>query len=159
MTLTLKAIIHFFHKTLWPIMTYHQTKFGCQRISSSEDIVVRVIFWQYKPSLWPWPWRQNNFCFAWHSCSFCSITITSLVTKCFVVQKISSGQIFTDIFNLCCDLDLERNNPIFFRRTLLLIMLYYQTEFDCKRTCSLADIVEIVIFWLNKPSLWPWHWR
>ena len=54
----------------------------------------------------------NNFCFAWHSCSFCSITIPSLVTKCFVVQKISPGQIFTDIFNLRCDLDLECSNPI-----------------------------------------------
>ena len=31
----------------------------------------------------------NNFCFAWHSGSFCSITIPSLVTKCFVVQKIT----------------------------------------------------------------------
>ena len=34
----------FFHKTLWPLITYHRTKFSCQRISSSEDIVVRVIF-------------------------------------------------------------------------------------------------------------------
>ena len=41
-TLTLKAIIHIFHKTLWPMITYHRTKFGCQRISSSEDIVVSV---------------------------------------------------------------------------------------------------------------------
>ena len=55
----------------------------------------------------------NNFCFAWHSASFCSITIPSSVAKCFVVQKISSEQIFTDIFNLRCDLDLERSNPIF----------------------------------------------
>ena len=36
----------------------------------------------------------NNFCFAWHSGSFCSITKPCLVTKCFVVHKISSGQIF-----------------------------------------------------------------
>ena len=59
----------------------------------------------------------NNFCFAWHSGSFCSITIPSLVTKCFVVHKISSGQIFTDILNLRCDLDLERSNPIFLQDT------------------------------------------
>ena len=32
------------NKTLWPMITYHRTKFGCQRISSSEDIVVRVMF-------------------------------------------------------------------------------------------------------------------
>ena len=39
------------------------------------------------------------------------------------------------------------------------MMLYYQTKFECKRTGSLEDIVEIVIFWLQKPSLWLWHWR
>ena len=42
--LDLEGIIHFFHKTLWPMITYHRTKFGCQRISSSEDIVARVMF-------------------------------------------------------------------------------------------------------------------
>ena len=42
--LTLNAVIQYFHKTLWRIMVYLQTKFGCQRISSSEDIAERVIF-------------------------------------------------------------------------------------------------------------------
>ena len=32
-------------------------------------------------------------------------------------EKIS-GQTFTDIFNLCCDLDLEWSNPIFQQDTL-----------------------------------------
>ena len=31
-------------------------------------------------------------------------------------------------------------------------MLYYQTKFACKPTSSREDIVEIVIFWLYKPS-------
>ena len=30
-------------------MLYHQTKFGCQRINSSENTVERVIFWSYEP--------------------------------------------------------------------------------------------------------------
>ena len=47
----------------------------------------------------------------------------------------------------------------FFHRTLLLMMLYYQTMSGCKRTRSLEDIVKIVMFLLYKPSLWPWHWR
>ena len=47
----------------------------------------------------------------------------------------------------------------FFHRTLQLMMLNYQTRFGCKWTSSLEDIVEIVIFWLYKPMLWPWHWR
>ena len=38
---------------------------------------------------------------------------TGLVTKCSAVQKIFSGQILSDIVNLCCDLDLDHNNPVF----------------------------------------------
>ena len=44
-------------------------------------------------------------------------TIAKLVTKCSVVQKIPSGQTFTDILNHC-DLDLERSNPILPQDTL-----------------------------------------
>ena len=50
---------------------------------------------------------------AWHSGSWCCITIPSLVAKCSVDQKIPSRQTFTHILNLCYDTDLERNNPIF----------------------------------------------
>ena len=32
------------HKTLWLMVMYHQTKFGCQGINNSEDKVERVIF-------------------------------------------------------------------------------------------------------------------
>ena len=39
--------------------------------------------------------------------------IPNLVTKCSVIQKISSGQTFTDILNLRCELDLKHSNPIF----------------------------------------------
>ena len=84
-----------------------------RRYSSQSNILIN------EPSLCPWPWRQqNNFYFAWYSGSFCSITIPCLVTKCFVVHKISSGQIFTDFLNLRCDLDLERSNPILPQDTL-----------------------------------------
>ena len=34
------------------------------------------------------------------------------------MKKISSGQTFTDMLNLCCDLDLECSNPIFQQDTL-----------------------------------------
>ena len=33
-------------------------------------------------------------------------------------EDISSGQTFTDILNLCCDLDLECSNPVFSQDTL-----------------------------------------
>ena len=52
---------------------------------------------------------------AWHSGSWCCITLLNLVTKCSVIQKISSEQTFTDILNLHCDLDLKGSNPIFSR--------------------------------------------
>ena len=55
---------------------------------------------------------------AWHSGSWCCIIIPNLLTKCSVIQKISSGRTITDIFNLCCDLQLERSNPIFQQDTL-----------------------------------------
>ena len=85
------------------------------------------------------------------------ITISNLVTKCSVIQRILSGQTFTDILNLCCDLDLEHSNLIF-HRAIQLMKLYYQIKFGCKPTSSLEDTTEIAIFWLYKPSLWPWHW-
>ena len=45
-TMTMNAVIQFFSQdTLaYVMMTYHQTKFGCQGINSSENIVERVIF-------------------------------------------------------------------------------------------------------------------
>ena len=71
-----------------------------------------------------------------HSGSWCCITIPSLVTKCYAVQKIS-GHIFMNILNLHC----KRSNLIF-HRTLQLMMLY-----------SLEGTVETVILWLYRPSL------
>ena len=50
-TLTLSAVIQFVRRTLWLIMLYYQTEFGCKRTSSLEDIVEIVIFLLYKPSL------------------------------------------------------------------------------------------------------------
>ena len=58
------------------------------------------------------------------------------------MEKTSSGQTFSDILKLRCHLDLECSNPIFFHRTLRLMMSYYQTKFGCKRTNSLEDIVK-----------------
>ena len=65
-TLTLNEGIPFFHRTVWLMMLYYQTKFGCKWTSSLEDIVKIVIFWLYKPSLWLWHWTQwtNFFCMA-----------------------------------------------------------------------------------------------
>ena len=61
-----------------------------------------------------------------------------MVTKCPVIQKISSGQSFTDILSLRCDLDLERSNPIFQQDTLdydavLSNQVWLQTDQQLRR--------------------------
>ena len=117
LTLTTR-IPFFFHRTPWLMMLYYQTKFGCKPTSCLEDTTEIVIFWLYKLSLWPWHWTQWTNFSAWHFGLWCCITIPSLATKCSVVQKILSGQTFTNILNLCCDLDLECSNPTFPQDTL-----------------------------------------
>ena len=116
-TLTLNAVIPFFHRTLWLMMLYYQTKFVCKWTSGLEDTLEIIIFWLYKPSVWPWHWRQQINFSEWHSGSWCCITISSLVSKWSVLQKILSGQTFTNILNLHCDLDLECSNKIFAQKT------------------------------------------
>ena len=77
-----------------------------------------ITWWLYKPSLLLRHWTLWTSFSAWNFGLWCCITIPGLITKCSVVQKISSGQIFINILNLCCDLDLECNNPIFPQHTL-----------------------------------------
>ena len=56
-TLTLNAVIQFFHRTLRLMMQYYQTTFGCKWNSSLEDIVEILIFCLSKPLRWSWHWR------------------------------------------------------------------------------------------------------
>ena len=107
---------HYNMLILWKTTLKNQTrfvalcsKFGCKQTSSLEDIVEIVIYYLYNPSLWPWHWRKwtNFFCMTlW-------LMMLHNHTKWSAVQKISSGQTFTDILNLCCDLHLQCNNHIF----------------------------------------------
>ena len=46
-TVTLSTAIQYFHWTLWLTLIYHQSKCGCIKISSSEDIAETDIFWLY----------------------------------------------------------------------------------------------------------------
>ena len=145
--------------TLWIMMLYYQTKFGCKLTSSLEDTYLeKIIFWLYKPSLWPWHWTQWTNFSAWHSGLWCCINIPGLQTKCSVVQKILFGQTFITILNLHCDLDLEHRNPIFPQDTLTYDAVL-SNQVCCKRRSYLEDIVKLAIFRLYKPSLLPGHWR
>ena len=85
-----------------------------------------------------------------------------LFTNGSAMHKISSKLILTETFNIGCDIDHEHSNPTFSLDTSLLMIIYTQVEFGCKRLTGLElikDIVETVLFWLYKPTLWPWPWR
>ena len=72
-----------------------------------------------------------------------------LVTTGSAMHKISSKLTLTETFNLGCDIDLEHSNPTFSLDTSLLMMIYTQIEFGCKRLTGLElikKIVETVIF-------------
>ena len=142
LTLTLNAAIPFFHRTLQLMMLYYQTKFGSKLTSSLEDATELLIFWWYKPLLWPWHWTQWTSFSARHSGLWCCITIPGLVTKSSVVQKILSRQTFTNILNLHCDLDLERSNPIFSQDTLWY-QVWLQTDQQFRRYSKNSDILII----------------
>ena len=154
-TLTLNAVIPFFNRTLWLMILYYKTKFGCKLTCSLEDTTEIVIFWLYKPLLWPGHWTQWTNSSAWHSGLWCCITIQGLVTKCSVVQKILSRKTFTDILNLHCDLVLKCSNALFPQITpaydaVLRKQVVLQTDQHFERYNK-----KIVKFWLYKPLLWP----
>ena len=72
-----------------------------------------------------------------------------MVTKGSATHMISSKLTLTETFNLGCDIDLGHSNPIFLLDTSLLMMIYHQIGFGCKRLIGLElinDIVETVIF-------------
>ena len=125
-------------------MLYYQTKFGSKPTSYLEDTTEMVILWLYKPLLWPWHWTQWTNFSAWHS--GCCITIPGLVTKCSVVQKISSRQTVTNSLNFCCD--LECSNPIFPQDILaydavLSNQVWLQTDLQFRRYSRNSHILII----------------
>ena len=63
-----------------------------------------------------------------------------------MVQKISSGQTFTNILNLRCDLDFEISSPVFPQDTqacdaVLLNQVWLQTDQQFKRYTKNSPIL------------------
>ena len=70
-----------------------------------------------------------------------------MVQRCIRI-KISFKLTLTETFSLGCDIDLEYSNPTFSLDISLLMMIYTQIEFGCKRLAGLElikDIEETVI--------------
>ena len=71
-----------------------------------------------------------------------------MVTNGSAMHKILSILALTENFNDGCEIVLEHSNPTFSVDTSLLMMIYTQIEFGCKRLIGLElikDIVETVI--------------
>ena len=67
-----------------------------------------------------------------------------MVTNGSAMHKISFKLTKTETFNLGCDIDLEYSNPTFSLDTSLLMIIYTQIEFGCKRLTGLELIKELV---------------
>ena len=139
-----ETAVQSFHKTIHLMMMCHQTKFSCKKISSSEDILKShiLIIWSFTVTL---TLKTTNKSFWRQSGSWWCITTPSLVVKCSVIQKTSSGQTLT-FWHFAVTLTLNTATQ-FLHKTLWPIILYYQTKFGSKRISSSEDAVEIVIFW------------
>ena len=95
------------------ITMQHRTQ---QKVNTSVDTVVTVIFWLNEPSLWPWLWRQQLNLFEQHSGSYWCISIPRWVTKRYTSSENmvpDSGQTFTETLSLTCYCahDFEQSNP------------------------------------------------
>ena len=111
MTLTFTTAIQYFHLTPQLMTIYHQTMLSCKRMINSEDIVKTVPLKNYK--FWRYN-RNGHILTIWtlimtlqlkilsqkfsttHPADDDAPTHSSLVTKGWSVQKISSGQNETD---------------------------------------------------------------
>ena len=133
------------------VMMYHQTNLDCKSFSISEDLVEKIVAltlnfakWYFWMILWLMMMHHHTR------------PIRDVVPA--NIHWSSWPWPWTETFNL----GLEHSNPAFSLDTSLLMMIYTQIEFGCKRLTGLElikDIVETVIFWLYRPTQWPWPWR
>ena len=81
--------------------------------------------------------EDRNPFFAYDSLAYNDVT-SYWVWLQLVQQCISSKLTLTETFNLGCDTDLEHSNPTLSLDTSLLMMIYIQTEFGCKRLTGMV---------------------
>ena len=116
------------------MMMYPQTRFGCKRISSSEDILEMIIFWLYEPSLWSWPWRWQNNLSTRQNASWWCIIILYLVTR-------------------------QQNNLLTKQSGLWWCAIKHQQSSTAKGSEVHKIEKETDIFWLYETLLWLWPWE
>ena len=132
-----------FWKTLWLMMMHHHTKFGGKRFSGSEDIsgqtFIDILNFRCDLDL-----EDSTPIFSTTSWLMMMHHHTKFGNKMFGSLE---GIIWTNI-HWHSESSLwpwpYMQYSIFFHRTLLLMMLYYQSKFGCKPISSLGNSLETV---------------
>ena len=109
---------NFFHRTLWLMMMYHQTKFGCQGMNSPEDIAERVIFFI------TWALAAIKYFITWHSGSWCCTPHRVWLQNVLQSRKYHLHKYSQAFWTFVVTLTLKAVIQ-FFQRALWFIMLYY----------------------------------
>ena len=136
------------------MITYHPIKFGCKKISSSEDMKETAISDYMSPHGDPDLEDSKTNLLAWHSGPWRCITIPSLVTKGSAVEEISSRWTFTGILNLSCDLDLDHNRAIqSFHKKPRLWWCATKPVLVAKGSAVQKTYYKVIL-WLYDPSSW-----
>ena len=114
------------------VIMYHQTNLDCKSFSISEDLAETIVAltlniakWYFSMILWPMMIDHH--------------------TK-FDRSEILSGQTFTEVQNLHCDLDLEYSKATFSQRYSSLFTCTVKLSWSPQKISSSEHIIEIVIF-------------
>ena len=149
-TLTLNTAKQPFHKTLQLMNMHRQTKLVAPKNQQFRTYNRNSHIWLYEPkfSYCDLDREDRNPFFV---CDALVYNVSPYRVWLQMVQRcVSSKLTLTKTFNLGCDIDLEHSSPTFSLDSSLLMMVYTQIEFGCKRLTGLElmkDIVETVIFY------------
>ena len=124
------------------VMMYHQTNLDCKSFSISEDLVEMIVALTLNIAKWYF-WMILWLMMMHHHTKFDR-------------SEILSGQTFTEVQNLHCDLDLEYSKATFPSLWTCTVKLGWSPQ----KISSSVHIIEIVIFdCMNEiQSLRPWPW-
>ena len=140
------------------MITYHQAKFSCKRISSSDNtlkshslniisLIVTLTLKTVNQSFWKTIWLIMMH----HHTKFGS-------KKDQQFRKYHLDKHSLTFWNFTVTLTLNTTVQ-FLPKILWPMTMYYLTKFGSKRMSTSKDTVEIVIFWSYELMQWPWPWK
>ena len=133
-----------FHKAL-QLMMYHPIKFGCKKISSSENMVVTVIFYSISPHYDPK--FEDSKPILVHD------TLANDVASPYKVwlqevpqlRRYCPDEHLMEFWTFSVTLTLTTTEIQSFHKTIHLTMMHHKTKFSCKRISSSDKILKSCI--------------